>query len=141
MNNRQASDIYYVGEFKKMKINKSHKWFLCGFTIGNAIKVMAEFVLQENLRSWLLDPDCNDQYSVIHAGGEKVSILLNSPAEPAVVKERSVSIRCYFSCSISSSMWFLLLSFFLRTFFLPLSLVCHNSLFLVTSPLIAILCL
>ncbi|KAK3754435.1 hypothetical protein QZH41_009220 [Actinostola sp. cb2023] len=44
------------------------------------------YVQQENLHSWLLDPDCNDQYSVIH--GEKTSILWNSPQEPMMVKER-----------------------------------------------------
>ena len=45
---------------------------------------------QENLCSWLLEPDCNDQYSVIHAGGEKVSVFTNTPTEPIMVKERPV---------------------------------------------------
>ncbi|XP_031556262.1 eukaryotic translation initiation factor 3 subunit B-like [Actinia tenebrosa] len=45
-----------------------------------------EYTQQENLRSWLQDPDCNDQYSVIH--GDKTSILWNSSQEPMMVKER-----------------------------------------------------
>lgn len=44
---------------------------------------------QENYCSWLQDQDCNDQYSVIHAGGEKVSILWNTPQESSLVKERA----------------------------------------------------
>ncbi|EDO38554.1 predicted protein, partial [Nematostella vectensis] len=43
---------------------------------------------QENLRSWLLDPDCNDQYSVIHSAGDKLSIFSNTPQEPILVRER-----------------------------------------------------
>ena len=49
------------------------------------------FVFQEDLRSWLLDPDCNDEYSVIHSGGEKVSILWNTPQESVLIRERAVS--------------------------------------------------
>ncbi|CAB3991027.1 Eukaryotic translation initiation factor 3 subunit B [Paramuricea clavata] len=41
-----------------------------------------------NLHSWLLDADCNDQYSVIHGGGEKVDIYLNTSTEPVLLKER-----------------------------------------------------
>ena len=47
---------------------------------------------QENLRSWLLDPDCNDQYSVIHGGGDKVGIMWNTHQEPILSKERMVSV-------------------------------------------------
>ena len=50
-----------------------------------------KIILQDNYRSWLLDPDCNDQYSVIHVGGEKVSILWNTPQESILIRERSVS--------------------------------------------------
>ena len=48
-------------------------------------------MFQEDLRSWLLDPDCNDEYSVIHSGGEKVSILWNTPQESVLIRERAVS--------------------------------------------------
>lgn len=46
-----------------------------------------------NLRYWLLDPDCIDQYSVIYEGGEKTAIMqnciyLNSVREPVVIEER-----------------------------------------------------
>ena len=53
-------------------------------------------LFQENLRSWLLDPDCNDQYSVIHGGGDKVAIMWNTPQEPILSKERMVSSDCLF---------------------------------------------
>ena len=43
------------------------------------------------MRSWLLDADCNDQYSVIHGGGEKVDIFLNTSTEPVLLKGRPVS--------------------------------------------------
>ncbi|KAK2161522.1 hypothetical protein LSH36_115g06038 [Paralvinella palmiformis] len=42
-----------------------------------------------NLRNWLLDRSCHDQYSVIFEGGEKTSIFLNTPVEPTVVEDRS----------------------------------------------------
>lgn len=44
----------------------------------------------------MLDPDGNDQYSVIHAGGEKVVVLLNGPSAPSLVKKRDVCIFEYF---------------------------------------------
>ncbi|XP_058950716.2 eukaryotic translation initiation factor 3 subunit B-like [Pocillopora verrucosa] len=46
------------------------------------------YVQQENLRSWLLDQDCNDQYSLIHGGGDKVAIMWNTQQEPILSKER-----------------------------------------------------
>ncbi|KAK2557121.1 Eukaryotic translation initiation factor 3 subunit B [Acropora cervicornis] len=47
------------------------------------------YIEQENLRSWLLDEDCNDQYSLIHGGGDKVAIMWNTPQEPTLSKERT----------------------------------------------------
>ncbi|XP_071493342.1 eukaryotic translation initiation factor 3 subunit B-like [Diadema antillarum] len=41
-----------------------------------------------NMRNWLLDKDCNDQYSVISDAGETTAILLNSKTEAIVVEER-----------------------------------------------------
>ena len=43
------------------------------------------------MRNWLLDKECNDQYSVISDAGETTAILLNSKAEASVVEERKVS--------------------------------------------------
>jgi len=52
-------------------------------------------MFQGNLRNWLLDRSCHDQYSVIFEGGEKTSIFLNTPVEPTVVEDRSVcNILC-----------------------------------------------
>ncbi|KAL5017836.1 hypothetical protein ScPMuIL_003558 [Solemya velum] len=42
-----------------------------------------------DLKYWLQNEDCYDQYSVIYEGGEKTAIFLNSPREPTVVEERS----------------------------------------------------
>ncbi|KAI0236576.1 Eukaryotic translation initiation factor 3 subunit B [Lamellibrachia satsuma] len=41
-----------------------------------------------NLRQWLLDPHCYNQYSVIYEGGEKTAIFLNT-SEPSVLEERA----------------------------------------------------
>lgn len=41
-----------------------------------------------NLRNWLLNKDCYDQFSVIYDAGEKTAIFANSP-EPTKIEERS----------------------------------------------------
>lgn len=46
------------------------------------------YVDHGNLRQWLQDPDCYDQYSVIYCGGERVAVFLNSNPEPTIVKDR-----------------------------------------------------
>lgn len=45
---------------------------------------------QGNLRHWLEDPDCRDQYSVIYDSGEKTGIFSNDVKEPIEVEERAV---------------------------------------------------
>jgi len=47
-----------------------------------------EYVDQGNLRSWLLDQDANDQFSVIHKEGQEVTIFSNQAADPFEVKSR-----------------------------------------------------
>ncbi|XP_002736509.1 eukaryotic translation initiation factor 3 subunit B-like [Saccoglossus kowalevskii] len=42
-----------------------------------------------NLRSWLLDTDCNDQYSVIYDGGERTTIFMNTGTDQVAVEERA----------------------------------------------------
>lgn len=49
-----------------------------------------------NLQSWLLEPDGNDQYSVIHAAGEKVVILQNGLVAPTLIKKREVCWSLFF---------------------------------------------
>ena len=44
-----------------------------------------------NLHYYLNDENCFDQFSVIHNGGAKTSIFLNSVPEPTAVQERDVS--------------------------------------------------
>ncbi|RWS15335.1 Eukaryotic translation initiation factor 3 subunit B-like protein [Dinothrombium tinctorium] len=43
-----------------------------------------------NLRYWLLDPDCYDQYSVLYDGGEMTAVFLNSNPQPTLIKERKL---------------------------------------------------
>ncbi|XP_063444701.1 eukaryotic translation initiation factor 3 subunit B-like [Mytilus trossulus] len=42
-----------------------------------------------NLRYFLQETDCFDEYSVIYDGGERTAILKNSPREPTVIEERT----------------------------------------------------
>jgi len=43
---------------------------------------------QGNLRSWLLESDAADQFSVIHKGGEEVSVFVNSNPDPVEIQTR-----------------------------------------------------
>lgn len=52
---------------------------------------------QGNLRHWLEDPDCRDQYSVIYDSGEKTGIFSNDVKEPIEVEERAVRNVSFFS--------------------------------------------
>jgi len=47
-----------------------------------------EYVDQGNLRAWLLEPDAADQFSVIHNGGEFVSVYSNSFPDASEVQTR-----------------------------------------------------
>ncbi|PIK51603.1 putative eukaryotic translation initiation factor 3 subunit B-like [Apostichopus japonicus] len=46
------------------------------------------FVDHGNLKTWLMDPDCHDQYSVIYDGGETTAIFKNTPSEGVLVEAR-----------------------------------------------------
>lgn len=46
------------------------------------------YVDRGNLKSWLLQEDCMDQYSVLYDEGMKTSIFWNGKTEPLLVKER-----------------------------------------------------
>ena len=48
-----------------------------------------EYKDQGNLKNWLLEPDSNDQFSLISDGGEKVTIMNNSKPEPTDVESRN----------------------------------------------------
>ncbi|XP_065899140.1 eukaryotic translation initiation factor 3 subunit B-like [Dysidea avara] len=47
-----------------------------------------EYKEKGNLWSWLLNPDCHDQYSVIHNAGATVSVFTNTNTEPKLVMTR-----------------------------------------------------
>jgi len=42
-----------------------------------------------NLRSWLLNPDCFDQFVIQWEGGERIAVCLNTPTEPTVIAEKN----------------------------------------------------
>lgn len=48
----------------------------------------SEYVDRGNLRDWLQNSDCLDQYSLLYEGGAVTSIFLNSQPEPTLVKKR-----------------------------------------------------
>lgn len=57
-----------------------------------------EYIDRGNLRSWLLDKDCFDQFGVVHDQGAVTTIFLNTNTEPSVVKSRpnwTESIICW----------------------------------------------
>ena len=47
--------------------------------------------VQGNMRHWIEDQDCRDQYSVIYEAGERTAIFANDAKEPIVSEERAVS--------------------------------------------------
>merc|ERR1712117_82921 len=48
-----------------------------------------EYKDQGNLKSWLLEPDANDQFSVVFQGGEKVGIYCNTNPEATEMESRA----------------------------------------------------
>ncbi|XP_064870430.1 eukaryotic translation initiation factor 3 subunit B-like [Oncorhynchus nerka] len=42
-----------------------------------------------NMRHWMEDPDCRDQYSVIYESGERTAIFNNDAKDPIVSEERA----------------------------------------------------
>jgi len=54
-----------------------------------------EYVDQGNLRAWLLEPDAADQFSVIHNGGEVVSVYSNSFPDASEVQTRKYWTETY----------------------------------------------
>lgn len=50
------------------------------------------FFLQGNLRYWLEEAECRDQYSVIFESGDRTSIFWNDVKDPVSIEERAVSV-------------------------------------------------
>ena len=77
----------------------------CGLTLGGVIVKSVQTSLlfvftscvcyQGNMRHWIEDSDCRDQYSVIYESGERTAIFANDAKEPIVVEERAVSKRSW----------------------------------------------
>lgn len=79
------------------KLDKTHVFAVNIFTdIEKYSTIPDEWVPPEpepykdrgNLKSWLMNPDAYDQYSVIHEGGDKTAVYLNSNPDPTLLEER-----------------------------------------------------
>lgn len=59
------------------------------------------FFFQGNLRYWLKEAECRDQYSVIFESGDHTSIFWNDVKDPVSIEERAVGIRCPWGLTLS----------------------------------------
>lgn len=50
---------------------------------------------QGNLRYWLEEAECRDQYSVIFESGDRTSIFWNDVKDPVSIEERAVGVCCH----------------------------------------------
>lgn len=53
------------------------------------------FFFQGNLRYWLEEAECRDQYSVIFESGDRTSIFWNDVKDPVSIEERAVGVCCH----------------------------------------------
>lgn len=51
------------------------------------------FKLPQDLYSWLLDPECYDEFSIVTGNPTTVQIWKNSLPEPTLLEDRRVSLR------------------------------------------------
>lgn len=58
-----------------------------------------EYKDQGNLKSWLMDADANDQFSVIYDGGEKVSVCLNMKNDQMALETKTRWTETYIKWS------------------------------------------
>jgi len=95
--NNHANALEAVKQTNNYKLDKAHTFqvnLFSDFEKYEAIPEVweppkpADYKDQGNLRSWLQDAEANDQYSVIHKGGEEVTIFANHNPEPLEVQTR-----------------------------------------------------
>ncbi|KAH7644441.1 translation initiation factor eIF-3b like protein [Dermatophagoides farinae] len=95
-NSEQAQEA--VKTFNNHKLDKNHMFSVNMIQdIDKYLEIPDEFEEPEkkpyedrgNLREWLLDPDCCDQFSVVYDGGDTTAIYLNSNPEPALIQKRT----------------------------------------------------
>merc|ERR1719318_1575928 len=98
--NNHANALEAVKQTNNYKLDKAHTFqvnLFSDFEKYEAIPEVweppkpAEYKDQGNLRSWLQDPEANDQYSVIHKGGEEGTTFTRSPSSPTLVSSTSSS--------------------------------------------------
>lgn len=94
-NSEQAQDA--VKAFNGYKLDKHHSLMVNMIQdIDKFISIPDEFeepakedyAERGNLREWLLEPDCYDQFAVVFEGGDSTAIYLNSNPEPTLIKQR-----------------------------------------------------
>jgi len=95
--NNHANALEAVKQTNNYKLDKQHTFqvnLFSDFEKYEGIPEMweapqpGEYKDQGNLRSWLLDPEANDQFSVIHKGGDEVTIFSNRTPEPEEIQTR-----------------------------------------------------
>ncbi|ESN92191.1 hypothetical protein HELRODRAFT_157973 [Helobdella robusta] len=71
--------VNMFSDIEKYTTNVSEKW---------EEPVAIPYKDHGNLYSWLLNPHCYDQFSVIYEGGETTALYLNTPSEPQCLEMR-----------------------------------------------------
>lgn len=71
------------------------KFYILHFPLYYSVKALLTNPLrrstQGNMRHWIEDADCRDQYSVIYEAGERTAIFNNDAKDPITSEERAVS--------------------------------------------------
>eukprot|EP00795_Rhopilema_esculentum_P009002 gene9002-16644_t len=79
------------------QLDKKHIFDVSAFSDFEICKTVSEdwmppekqpYIDRGNLKSWLLDKDCNDHYSVIYAGGQQVAVFQNKRNGPELLTLR-----------------------------------------------------
>lgn len=69
----------------------SECWLLSHCRYSKSSTNSVRLCIQGNMRHWIEDPDCRDQYSVIYEAGERTAIFNNDAKDPITAEERAVS--------------------------------------------------
>lgn len=95
--NNHANALEAVKQTNNYKLDKQHTFQVNLFSDFEKYESIpdvwepprpADYKDAGNLRSWLLDPEGNDQYSVIHKSGEEVTIFSNTQPDGREIQSR-----------------------------------------------------
>jgi len=96
--NSHSNAVEAVKATNNYKLDKQHTFLVNLFSDFDKYEnipdvweppVVQEYKDQGNLRSWLLEADAVDQFSVIHKEGNEVTIFANHMADPVEVQSRA----------------------------------------------------